>query len=138
MSLKILYLYYGGKVWVQCLGFYLLIPCVFMCLKPNMLLQQCHSWILNRPLMVEPQSTKPSIKLVVIVNARNQRLDLNLMGKKNQNLNVESELDFFSSIFLFNYAIAKFDSLDVVSLNESRISCSIEGVWHYLLHPRRR
>lgn len=109
-----------------------------MCLKPNILLQQCHSWILNHPLTVEPQSTKPSIKLAVIVNARNQRLDLNLMGKKNQNLNVEFELEFFSSIFLFNYSIAKFDSLDVVSLNESRIGCNIEGFWHYLLHSRRR
>ena len=104
MSLKILYLYYGGNVWVQCLRFYLFILCVFMCLKPNILLQQCHSWILNHPLIVEPQSTKPSIKLAVIVNARNQRLDLNLMGKKkkkNQNLNVEFELDIFSSIFFF-------------------------------------
>ena len=43
---------------------------------------QCQSRILNCPLMVKPQSTKPSTKLVVIVNARNQCLDLNLMGKK--------------------------------------------------------
>ena len=56
-----------------------------MYLKPNMLLQHCHSWILNCPLMVEPQSTKPTIKLDVIVNARNQRLDLILMEKKIKN-----------------------------------------------------